>query len=230
LISGFRRPFPQEGHFKFDIIVNGRLVCKIKGMRMKFNKHNNIDDRKSQIISIAVDIFFEYGYQKASIRDIARKVGITQAAIYYYFRNKEEILYTIIDDTSNQLIFNLLECSSKNKDPVKKLKEAILVTIKIMKTEIKKVKILIEDKKALGKELFKLVKSKERAVYNFYFDIIKEIQEQNKLKNVEMTTAVFAIIGQINWLYHWYRPEGRLGIEEVAENIVEMVMFGLIKE
>jgi len=196
---------------------------------MKTYNRKNIDDRRNQILAISVDIFYKYGYQKASLRDIGRKVGVTQAAIYYHFRNKEEILYTIIEDTSNQLIFNLIECSSKNKDPVQKLKEAILVTIETMKTEMKKVKILIEDKKSLGPELLNLVKNKEKAIYKFYYDILKEIKDQNKLREIEMTTAVFAIIGQINWLYHWYKPEGRLDIEEVAENIIDMVMFGLIK-
>jgi AcrR family transcriptional regulator len=197
---------------------------------MKIPKRKATEDRKNQIISVAIEIFFESGYQKASLRDIGRRVGVTQAAIYYHFRNKEEILYSIIEDISNQLLFSLIERLSKDKDPVKRLGKAILIQIGLMKKERKKVKILIEDKKLLGTELQRLVKEKERTIYNFYLNTIKEIKQQGKLKDIELTTAVFAIIGQINWLYHWYRPEGKLDIEEIAENLVKMIMLGLIKE
>lgn len=197
---------------------------------MNISKKEIIENRKNQIESVAIEIFFEFGYQKASLRHIGRKVGVTQSAIYYHFKNKEEILYSIIEDISNQLLFRLIECRRKQKDPVKRLGNAILIQIGLMKKERKKVKILIEDKKLLGEELQRLVKEKERTVYNFYLDTIKEIQQLKKLKDIEPTTAVFAIIGQINWLYHWYRPDGRIDIEEIAENLVRMIMFGLIIE
>ena len=52
-----------------------------------------VSNRRQAIISAAIDLFYEYGYQKASVRDICRQVGLTQAAIYYHFHNKEEILW-----------------------------------------------------------------------------------------------------------------------------------------
>ena len=66
-----------------------------------------MSDRREEIVSSATELFYEYGYQKATMRDICRKIGITQAAIYYHFRNKEQILYTIIEKSSNELYFTL---------------------------------------------------------------------------------------------------------------------------
>jgi len=59
------------------------------------------------------------------MRDICRKIGITQAALYYHFRNKEEILYTIIERSSNNLHLLLRSCFSEERDPVERLKNAI---------------------------------------------------------------------------------------------------------
>ena len=81
-------------------------------------------NRRQEIISAAIDLFYEYGYQRASVRDICRKVGLTQAAIYYHFHNKEEILFTIIEQFSNQLYFTLKSCITGQKDPAAELREA----------------------------------------------------------------------------------------------------------
>lgn len=192
-------------------------------------RKNNVD-RRQQITDVAIEIFHEFGYQKASLRDIGRRVGVTQAAIYYHFRNKEEILYSIIEDTSRHLLLSLLACTSQNKDPVDKLTEAITTHIGLMKTERKKVKILIEDKRLLGDELQALVKEKEKTIYRLYRDLLQEIKDRGRLKDIEMTTAVFGIIGQINWLYHWYRPKGEMPMDQITESMVKMILFGLVRD
>ena len=105
-----------------------------------------MSNRRQEIINAAIDLFYEYGYQKASLRDLSRKVGLTQAAIYYHFRNKEEILYTIIEKSSNDLYFTLKSCLSGKKDAVEELRDAILQHILSIKHGRKGAKIIIEDK------------------------------------------------------------------------------------
>jgi len=183
---------------------------------------------REEIISAAKDMFYEHGYQKASLRDIARKVGTTQAAIYYHFRNKEEILYTIIEKSSNDLFFTLKSCLSGNRDPLEKLKKAISEHILSIKTNRKGAKIIIEDKRFLSGELNRLVKEKEKTVYNLYKNQIEELQKEKKIRNCDSTAATFGILGMINWLYHWYRPDKALSIEQLADNIINIYFHGVL--
>jgi AcrR family transcriptional regulator len=182
---------------------------------------------REEIITAAIDMFYEHGYQKASLRDIARKVGVTQAAIYYHFHNKEEILYTIIERFSNDLFFTLKSCFSANKDPLEKLRNAISEHIISIKTKRKGAKIIIEDKKFLSGELNRLVREKEKVVYYLYKSQLAELQKSMKIKECDLTVATFGILGMINWLYHWYRPEKELSIEKMADEIVNTIFFGL---
>jgi AcrR family transcriptional regulator len=172
-------------------------------------------------------MFYEHGYQKASLRDIARKVGVTQAAIYYHFHNKEEILYTIIERFSNDLFFTLKSCFSANKDPLEKLRNAISEHIISIKTRRKGAKIIIEDKRFLSGELNRLVREKEKIVYYLYKSQLEELQKSMRIKECDLTVATFGILGMINWLYHWYRPEKELSIEKMADEIVNTIFFGL---
>lgn len=185
---------------------------------------------REEIITAAIDMFYEHGYQKASLRDIARKVGVTQAAIYYHFRNKEEILYTIIERFSTDLFFTLKSCLSGNTDPLEKLRYAISEHIISIKTKRKGAKIIIEDKRFLSGELNKLVKEKEKVVYNLYRSQLEELQRNMKIRECDLTAATFGILGMINWLYHWYRPEKELSIEQLAEEIINILFSGLLRK
>jgi AcrR family transcriptional regulator len=185
---------------------------------------------RQQIIDAATDLFYENGFEKGSLRDIARKVGVTQAAIYYHFRNKEEILYTIIEIYSNQLLLALKSCLSGNADPLEKLRNIILQHIGLIKTSRKGAKIIIEDKRFLSGELYRLVREKEKTVYNLYRSQLEELQRNMRINDFDLTAATFGILGMINWLYHWYRPEKRLSIDQLGKEIINILFFGFVRK
>jgi AcrR family transcriptional regulator len=189
-----------------------------------------ITNRREAIISAATDLFYEYGYEKASLRDISRRIGLTQAAIYYHFRNKEEILYTIIEQSSNELFFTLKSCLTGNRDLIEQLREAIIQHIFSIRHNRQGAKIIIEDKRYLSGELNRLVREKEMNVFYLYKNHLKELQRMGRIKKCDLTVATFGILGMINWLYHWYRPEKRLSIEKCADEIVNYVFYGLLNE
>jgi AcrR family transcriptional regulator len=55
-----------------------------------------MNDTRDRILQISLDHFIEQGYENVSLREIAEHVGVTKAALYYYFASKEEILRTLI--------------------------------------------------------------------------------------------------------------------------------------
>lgn len=54
-------------------------------------------ETRSRILAVALDLFIEKGYDKVSLREIAEAVGVTKAALYYYFPSKEQILRALIE-------------------------------------------------------------------------------------------------------------------------------------
>jgi AcrR family transcriptional regulator len=55
-------------------------------------------DTRQQIRIVAMELFAEHGYDKTSLREIAERLGVTKAAVYYHFRTKEEIVSSLFDD------------------------------------------------------------------------------------------------------------------------------------
>ncbi|MGD8562525.1 MAG: TetR/AcrR family transcriptional regulator [Desulfarculaceae bacterium] len=197
---------------------------------MTFTPRKDPDKRRQEILEAAGALFYELGYQKASLRDISRRVKITQAAIYYHFQNKEEILYAIIDEFSNRLDRTLRDCLSLEMDPIEKLKETIKAHLRFMETDRQSIKILIEDKRLLGDKLGRKIKRREKTFFNLYKAYLKEMKDAGLLQDIDLTTATFGIFGQINWLYHWWQPKINPSIEPLAENIIKMIFYGLVKD
>jgi AcrR family transcriptional regulator len=55
-------------------------------------------DTRSRVQKVALELFAERGYEKTSLREIAERLGVTKAALYYHFRSKEDIVHSFTDD------------------------------------------------------------------------------------------------------------------------------------
>ncbi|HEY2506089.1 MAG TPA: helix-turn-helix domain-containing protein [Streptosporangiaceae bacterium] len=56
------------------------------------------NDTRSRLRELALQLFSEQGYEKTSLREIAERLGVTKAALYYYFRSKEDIVVSLVED------------------------------------------------------------------------------------------------------------------------------------
>src|SRR5690348_2337921 len=78
------------------------------GGTMDGTKRQRRGDTRQRIQDVALELFAEQGYEKTSLREIAERLDVTKAALYYHFKTKEEILVSIFEDLS-QPIEELIE-------------------------------------------------------------------------------------------------------------------------
>jgi AcrR family transcriptional regulator len=60
-------------------------------------------ETRARIQAVAVELFTEQGYDKTSLREIAERLNVTKAALYYHFRSKEDIVASLVDDYVSQI-------------------------------------------------------------------------------------------------------------------------------
>ena len=85
----------------------------------------------------------------------------------------------------------------------------------------------MEEKKSLREDLEHTTKGTEGEILQLYKDTLSRCADQGLIRPVQITTAAFGILGQINWLYHWYRPDGPLSIHELSDQVVGLLFNGL---
>ncbi len=184
---------------------------------------------RGKIIEVAVDLFYEKGYAATSIRDISSIMKISIATLYYYFQDKEDLLFTVVEDVGNQLLRDLNETKDRAEDPLDGLQQMMMRHILLTEKEHKKAKIFVEEKHNLSKKSWRIVHEQDRRVYDMIINQLKEIQKLGIMSVDSLPIAAFAIFGMINWCYRWYKKDGPFPIEEVSERLIDIVLHGIIK-
>ena len=186
-------------------------------------------DTKNLILEKASDLICEHGFVKASIRDIVKAVKITNSAVYVHFKNKDEILYTIIEEIGSSLLETLSSVIKDHEDPLECLYHMIFAQVSLLKTNRKGVKIYLEEQYQLPEQLRKKARKQHRDIYDIYYNKLCEIEKKKPgvFRNIDKTVATFTIFATMNWAYRWYREDGELSLEDVAVQLIDILFYGI---
>ena len=185
-------------------------------------------DRRKQIEEIATRAFCKQGYAGASMRDIAKELKTTQAAVYYHFAAKEEILFSIINAFTEDLLALLRAQFESTQDPALSLRRALLAHILLLETHSLETKLVIEEKRSLQSANKRRIVAREREVFAMYRDRVATLVSNAQARAVDPAVAAFALLGVVNYFLHWYRPKGQLPLREAAEQSIDLMLGGLL--
>lgn len=195
------------------------------------NKNGSKINTKEKLFRSAVNLFYSKGYADTSIREIGVKARISDSLIYHYFKNKEEILFEIVNAASQRLIETLIQIEKETSDPLECLRKMLIAhTAHISLQFEKESKILVAENYWIRGKYKTIVIRHQREIYDLYKRKLAEMKQRGLLNEIDLTAVNFSIFGIINWFFRWYKKGGRLSKEEVAENIWKFVFYGMVKK
>ena len=160
------------------------------------------------ILGAAAKVFSEKSFGLATIRDIAAEAGIAFSRIYYYLRNKEEILYLISRNAFERLIALAEDQIGRIEDPEQQLHEFIKSHLEYHMTNLAGMKVLVREADSLAgayaEEIAKLKRD-----YSLLFRRIIERVAAKRAANIDKERArilTSLLFGAMNWFYTWYDP------------------------
>lgn len=139
-----------------------------------------IQDTKKYIIDTARHLFSEFSYLGVSMNDIAKKLNITKAALYYHFTGKSEIYGKVLDDVFNDLSLSITE--SLNEITIdKKLRKLIKNYLDFGFKEKNLIKALMLNLAPADNQITKHITKAREQVVDLIQPIIKEVSESKNL-------------------------------------------------
>ncbi len=186
--------------------------------------------RLREICRTAARVFYEKGYDGASMQDIARAVGLTKAGLYHHVGSKDRLLFEIMNYGMDILDDNVLRRVSHIANPREKLRQTVIGHIDlIVRARDQEITVILHENRSLKGVLRKKINARKRAYIEFLEDLIAQVQEQTGGKPiVSPHIATFALLGMVNWLYQWYHPEGPVKQNEVAQAYADFFFRGLL--
>src|SRR5205823_1787315 len=182
---------------------------------------------RENVRSAAVQLFAEYGYHAAPLRDIARIAGIQAASIYYHYANKEALLVEIMETHMQQLNANLERILREQRDPEKRLFAAIENHIRLHTTYKAEFFIIDTEIRALEGENRDHILTLRDDYEKLLQSLLQEGMEQGIFRFSDVKVVSYAVIAMCTEVSTWFRPDGRLTVQQVIDLYTQMIMQGL---
>lgn len=184
------------------------------------------DRRLGKILVHATEVFYEKGYEGASMRDLARASGTSLSGLYYYFESKEKLLYLIQKHTFSTIVERLRERLDKVSDPEQRIRVFILNHLEYFLANREAMKVLSHEadvlKNSFGAEI--------AAIKREYYRICVGLLDDFKLaKRIEFSSrvAVLSLFGMMNWIYTWHNPRVDADAEDMSRGMGDIFLRGI---
>ena len=183
--------------------------------------------RKAEIRKVAAQVFAEKGFDRASIRDVAKAAEMSLAGLYYYYRGKDEILYDIETVAFTTLLDQHAEALAGVQDPEEKLDRVIHAHVTFFAENLPEMKVMSRESDQLSGKFQEEVTDLKRRYVRLVRGIIEELGGKRPLKDLPVPVSGFLLFGMMNWLYTWYNPERDGGPAEIASAVREIFLTGI---
>ncbi len=183
-------------------------------------------ERRVAILKSAAAAFRRRGYHGASVDEIASALAMTKGNLYYYFRNKEEILFACHDYSLDTLLAVMEDVQAEPTAPDVKLRKLILTFIHIILDELQGTALTL-DLQALSPVLLKRIVAKRDHFDRGIRRIIQDGMDAGLFTPGDPKMIEFAIMGAVNWMTKWFDPEGPLTSEQIGLAFADYLVGGL---
>jgi len=181
--------------------------------------------RRREILHAALHAFRRKGYHQTTLEDIATHLGVRKTALYHYFPDKDSILHECHQESLGELD-RILREARRLRDAPEQLRHLIREHVRVM-TDTLEGSPLAFEVTALSEERQAAVIAARDRYERALRRIIDRGIRDGSFRRVDSKTAVFAILGAINWIARWYRPEGVMHATELGEAYAEYLAGGL---
>jgi AcrR family transcriptional regulator len=187
-----------------------------------------ITDRKTEIVTVAAQLFKEKGYSAVTMRDIAQAMDIKAASLYNHIKSKQEILVLIIIEIAEEFTTTMNEVVSSGESTIKKIERIIQLHIDITLRDANALACLNNDWMHLADaELTYFIKMREDYEENFR-TIIKKGIADGEIKSLNLEVIIFSTLSTLRTLYLWYGKKKSPDPAVLKSNMIQVLLNGIV--
>lgn len=194
---------------------------------LKAKKQAYVQD---EITAVAADLIATDGYRAVTIDDIAGELGYTKSVVYYYFKNKNEVLWTVFNQIHEAWSSDMDGIMKSDAAPDCKLRDMIRRHALNVLERTSWTAIYFREQGSLTAPQRKIVKERDRK-FNDNFRMVYDAGVKVGLfKDIPMPLVIGGIIGMCNWTHDWYNPKGTLKADEIADHFADIFLAGCLRQ
>jgi len=190
-------------------------------------------DSRQEILRTAARLFQQRGYDATSMNDVAAALKLSKGGLYHHFQSKDEILFEIMDHAMQITEERVVNPVRSIADPEERLRALIRLHIEVvLSPRDREITVMLHENHPLPPSLRKRINSRKKDYIHFLENLMAEVQAKSRRPTgtkgkVGPRAAAFALLGMINWIYQWYKPEGDLQAQNLIPQFTDLIFGGI---
>ena len=182
--------------------------------------------KRAEILEAAAERFGRDGYEDTKWADIAADVGVGPTALYHYFESKQHCLYVIMDLTIERFGARFAALTAdESADPVAALEAVIEDSFDVAPADVHRNRVLVAEQGLLAdrstspreEQARRAARARTRELELAWAAFLERAMRQGAIPPSDPQLLTRAVLGLYNSVWHWYRPDGIIALDRVAE-------------
>ncbi len=185
-----------------------------------------------KILRQAAKVFLEQGYDATSMNQIAERCQITKPGLYYHFKSKQELLFSVMSVALDVLEKNTLAATLAATGNEDRLRRIINTHARIVTDEGDGAFTILvtQETKALAPEDRRIVQHRMRTHVDLIRATLGALESEGRLRDLDISVAAFSILGMVVWIARWFRGSGPLDNREVADQVTNLALSAVLRD
>jgi AcrR family transcriptional regulator len=184
------------------------------------------DEKRDAVLRTAVQLFLEQGYHRATLNEVAERLNITKPALYNYFRSKEEILFECWAVGQERVDGFIAGINARGGTGLVKLRQLVHAYAENMATD-HGASLVRFDPRDLSEKNSRIVRAGKKSIDRTFRKYIADGIADGSIKPCDPKMTAFAIAGSLNWIGHWFQPDGAMSAAAIASEFTDRLTDGL---
>jgi AcrR family transcriptional regulator len=196
----------------------------VESRNKRKSRRNNESNRREELLRVSAKLFREKGFDGTTIRDISSAAGMHSGSPFYHFKTKQDILVAVMEQGLAEGLRKTEEVMALALPPEQKLLRLIRAQLGTILDEGNDfIAVLLYDWRSLSPaNRRRIVELKDR--YDaLWQQVIDDLQRMGYMPGDAQLVRLL-ILGAVNWTGRWYRGDGRLSLDKVAEDAARLFL------
>ena len=183
---------------------------------------------RNEILDASAQIFSQKGYHGTSMQDIAVAVNLQKASLYHHVSSKQEILFDLLNRGLDILITRVEEAVGEPGSPDERLRKATCAYLSTMTEYQDLSSVLLLEYRSLEPDYHDRHIPRRDRFEQIRRDLIQEGMEVGIFTCDHPSLSARALLGVLNWTVTWFRSDGPMSAEDIADQLSDLFLKGLI--
>jgi len=192
---------------------------------MARTRASNYDEKRLAILNRSAELFSEHGYDRASMNRIAEACGVSKANLYHYYKDKEGLLFDVLQFHLKELLEVIEEANRPELPPNERLRGLVGALLEAYRDADSQHNVQISSMRFLPPKRQAELKGMEREMVEVFSNAILGVAPH--LKGTKMLKPVtMSLFGMINWHYLWFKSTGSVTRSDYADLVTKLISDG----